>query len=82
MSQEKEFCIFIAKIITEEQLNDLKNFNKNLNDKSIYIKQEMRENNPIDEKLNQLGLPKNIKTGFENNESLKKKKYRNDTRRI
>ena len=42
----------------------------------------MRENNPIDEKLNQLGLPKNIKTGFENNESLKKKKYRNDTRRI
>ena len=73
MSQEKEFCVFVAKIITEEQLNDLKKFNENLNKNSIFIKQEMRENNPVDKKLNQLGLPKNLSTGFDNNSLIKKK---------
>lgn len=41
---QKDFCIFIAKIITKEQLDELKIFNNNLNNNSIYVKQKIREN--------------------------------------
>ena len=62
---EKEFCIFVAKIISKEQLDELSNFNQKLNENSIFIKQKMRENkkDEVNEKLNDLGIPKDINSG-------------------
>ena len=62
---EKEFCIFVAKIISKEQLDEFSNFNQKLNENSIFIKQKMRENKPdeVNEKLNSLGIPKDINSG-------------------
>ena len=64
MEIEKEFCIFVAKIITDEQLLELNRFNKNLNDNSIFIKQEMRDNKETFVNLNKYGIPNKIKTGI------------------
>lgn len=71
---QKDFCIFIAKIITKEQLDELKIFNNNLNNNSIYVKQKIRENDfENNEKLKDYGIPKNINSGLSGKEVNQKK---------
>lgn len=69
---EKEYCIFIAQIIDDSVLEDItliRDKAKQLYNVELKPSLKMNNTNNIDNKLNQYGIPTNIKTSSLNNDN-------------
>ena len=76
MDEKIEFCVFIAKVINNNMIDDINKFknvlknNMNIDIKTTYKENIQDKNNTISEnlseKLNNIGVPTNIKSGFDN----------------